>query len=246
MSTQSSFEIPNAITGNPDYNDAFSLFNSQKYLHSPAKTNLLLLSKGVRDTSYLTSGVHLEYFKTITSILESTGSIPSNRAKYWKQKYMAEKLAGLIVIYKMQTEQALLRSSRNQLRNMSSLQKNLRLLNRKFQELLPKLKEDQQAAINRSSNKQSSLRGHGKNPSGARPQDVITFEESKRTSEPCPNPRCGHFFTMPLESLEDVKRKNKEAVTKYNERLRDHELNGEHKPHAVKSISPQIGCYCYQ
>ena len=40
--------------------------------------------------------------------------------------------------------------------------------------------------------------------------------------------------------------KGRTAVTKYNEWLRDHEINGGRKPHTVKYISPQTGCYCYQ
>ena len=57
--------IAKEITNHPDYVDPLSIFDSQKYIKAAAKTGLLLLFKDVTDVSYLTSCVHLDYFKII-------------------------------------------------------------------------------------------------------------------------------------------------------------------------------------
>ena len=127
----------------------------------PEKMDLLLLFKDVVEFTFLSRGAHLDAFEKIANELKTTGSTNSSRTKYWKQGFMAEKLATLIVVYKIQSNLGLTRSSRHP-GKMCALQKNLCRLNCVYEEKLENLLVDHRAAEEKAAKQQTLLRNHTK------------------------------------------------------------------------------------
>ena len=83
-----------------------------------------------------------------------------------------------------------------------------------------------------------------------RPQDEVEWDEAKQDAEPCP--ACGHFFTMAMESKEEVDGVNqslKEAHDKemleFNS-LGENEKKNKRKPSKRMTRDQTIGCYCFK
>ena len=88
--------------------------------------------------------------------------------------------------------------------------------------------------------------------SKVRSQDDVDWDETKQEAEPCPNPDCGHYYTMGIESRNEVdeandalKAEHQQLTRQYND-LPAAQKKEKKKPAKKKTMTQTIACYCFR
>ena len=87
-----------------------------------------------------------------------------------------------------------------------------------------------------------------KKPSSTRPQDTVTFVESKTHFDRCPNPECHHYSLMHVQDMGLISGQNK-AIQINNRAAMDVWIaNGRQgkKPTNKKTVEQTLTCFCYK
>ena len=88
--------------------------------------------------------------------------------------------------------------------------------------------------------------------SKVRSQDDVDWDETKQEAEPCPNPNCGHYYTMGIESRSEVDEANDALKAEQQQLMRVYDnlpaaqKKDKKKPTRKKTSTQTIACYCFR
>ena len=172
--------------------------------------------------------------------------INENEAKRdWNQNYCALIISRLSSLYFLSTQDncrpLCVGRSPLVLQNV----KNFKDLKVMIDTVTKELKHESSVRLNKGRS-----RGISEQTRGDRIQDTVEFDPSKQEKYPCPDPDCGHFFCMAIESVEEVAFKNKLVDDAYAKKM----LEFNNKSDSDKGSKPRSGvhhcqtiaCYCYK